>query len=514
MFPLLLITLLPQDRAAVPLTERAAETSTRNSGVDAALEAAGENREQIQRFLAHCRDSGDAERLAAAEFLVANMPGHGFIEFELRDERGEPHAFDALAQRDLAGAQATWDALEREYGPLDFERARFASDLEHADANVLVEHVEYALRAWRERPWARAISFGTFCRWILPYRGSNEPLEAWRKSLYERYANLPNELGEPESLQAAWQRVHADVDRRIRFDDIYYLHPTDQACSEMETSKRGRCEDITNYLGYAMRANAIPFAADYTPWWADRDNNHAWEVLLDVHGHGRAGLSNRAAKVYRKTYERQPGALSTLKSDGESVPRWLDNDHYLDVTEQYVATSDVELALDPNPDAPQRFAYLCVFNGGEWRPIQWASVASGRARFERMGRDIAYLPAWYIDSAVVPAGHPFVLGKDGAVRGLQADRKRTLQLEVTSLRPATPDADTRRDLPVLRVESGKSYELFVCAGEWLSVGKLDAGNESVRFDAVPAYGLYWLVETGSRKLERIFTLEGGKQIWY
>lgn len=485
-----------------------------SAAVEAAITQAGENRGELQRYLAHCRDTGDAELAAAAEFVVANMPGHGFIEFELRDERGEPHAFDALRHANLEHAQTTWDALEREYGALEFVRARFDSDLEHASAAFLVEQTEFALRAWRERPYARTIPFDVFCRWILPYRGSNEPLESWRKPLYERSTDASSGLAEASNLASAAALVRADVDRRFGFNDLYYLHPTDQGYAQMCASGKGRCEDITNFLGYAMRANAIPFAADYTPWWADRDNNHAWEVVLDERGYGQASLSNRAAKVYRKTFARQANSILALKAEHDSVPRWLDGDHYMDVTEQYTRTSRVELRLDSDPSAPQGIGYLCVFNGGEWRPIAWANAAGGFATFDRMGRDVAYLPAWYVGDRVVPAGLPFVLAKDGSVHELRADKARTLALEVTSVRPTTPDADSKRELPVLRVEPGRSYELFVCAGEWLGLGRISADEPSVRFDKVPSNGLYWLVEQGSRKLERIFTLEGGKQVWY
>ncbi|TAJ18231.1 MAG: transglutaminase domain-containing protein [Planctomycetota bacterium] len=506
-----------QDRAAVsgsPAERTGTSFPDLSAAIESAIAQAGDNRAELQRYLAHCRDSGDPHLAAAAEFVVANMPGHGFIEFELRDSRGEPHAFDALRHANLGDAQANWDALERDYGPVEFVRSRFDADLEHATAAFLVEQTEFALRAWRERPWARAIPFDVFCQWILPYRGSNEPLEAWRKPLYERASDPALGILDSADIREAAARVRADVDKRIGFNDLYYLHPTDQSYGQMCASRQGRCEDITNFAGYALRANAIPYAADYTPWWADRDNNHAWEVVLDASGRGNASLSNRAAKVYRKTFARQPNSILALRTERDSVPRWLDGDHYADVTEQYVATSRIELKLDVDPSAPQGIAYLCVFNGGEWRPIAWANAASGLATFDRMGRDVAYLPAWHVAERVVPAGLPFVLGKDGAVRELRPDDAHALALEVTSVRPATPDADSKRDLPLLRVEGGKSYELLVCAGEWRSVGRIAADQASVRFDKVPSNGLYWLVEQGSRKLERIFTLQGGKQVWY
>ena len=42
----------------------------------------------------------------------------------------------------------------------------------------------------------------------------------------------------------------------------------------------------------------------------------------------------------------------------------------------------------------------------------------------------------------------------------------------------------------------------------------DADGAPLRFDALPADGLYWLVEKGSKRLERIFTIEEGMQRWW
>jgi hypothetical protein len=131
-----------------------------------------------------------------------------------------------------------------------------------------------------------------------------------------------------------------------------------------------------------------------------------------------------------------------------------------------------------------------------------------------MGRNIAYLPAYHVDKKIVPAGDPFIVTKDGAVRELCAGAGEDLEIEITATAPETPDADTRVSKPMIVVKPGKAYELFVWEDGWKSLGKQTAGEEPVSFTAVPAGGLYWMVAEGSRKLERIFTIEDGKQIWW
>jgi hypothetical protein len=62
--------------------------------------------------------------------------------------------------------------------------------------------------------------------------------------------------------------------------------------------------------------------------------------------------------------------------------------------------------------------------------------------------------------------------------------------------------------------AGQTYELFYWKDGWLSLGKAVAGEKPVKFDNVPQGALYWLVAEGSDKEERIFTIEGGKQVWW
>ena len=488
--------------------------STRPAEVKAALEAAGANRGELARVLAHYRERGDAQKLAAAEFLIGNLEGHGYVTYELRDSDGGVIPFEALDHGTYAAARAELERLEAEHGTLDFKRKELVEDLEVITAEHLIENIDLAFEAWRAKPWAEGLTFEAFCRYVLPYRGSNEPLGRWRAACLERYNALLESLSDPTSRTEAARRIQRDVHEWVRFDEVYYLHPTDQGFEEMCRSGHGRCEDISNMMSYAMRANAIATATDYTPYWADRDNNHAWEVVLDERGEGCAGLSNRAAKIYRKTFELQRENLAFVKREGESAPRWLGGKSYVDVTGQYLETTDVEVELTQAPPAGTRFAYLCVFNGGEWKAIHWSLIGEDRATFTDMGRDIAYLPGYYIDGAVVPAGPPFVLTKAGVVEPLVADKREEMTIEVGTTAPETPDADTGVARPRVVVQAGTQYELFVWHGGWESLGTVVSGEERVLIHGVPRGGLYWMVAEGSRRLERIFTIEAGRQVWW
>jgi hypothetical protein len=508
MFVPLLASALPAAVAAMP-----ADADGLDARIDDALKKAGANRGEIAAFLARYDAGADREKRSAARWLVANMDGHGYAVLELADAKGTRIPFDALDHPNLAKAKEALDALEHAHPVADFAKVRFDSDLEKASAVFLSTHLDEAFDAWRTMPWAKSIRFEVFREFILPYRGSNEPLGLWRAPARARLAELVAANKGESDVRAFGEKARAAVHPWVGFSDLFYLHPTDQGYDEMCARKLGRCEDITNMISFGMRSVAAMCASDYTPWWADRDNNHAWEVVLDAEGRGRAGLSNRCAKVYRKTFAIQPCSLAMQKRDDEEVPRWLSSSHYIDVTEQYLPVTDAVVTLAPVP-AGQRFAYLAVFNGGEWRPIQWARIEGGRASFRAMGRDICYLPMVHAGGRDMPAAAPFILDKEGRMHPLGGTSMQREALRASSTKPATPDADTGATFPTTVVKSQSGYELFWWSDGWKSRGRIEAGMQDHLFENLPQDGLYWLVEDGSEKLERIFTVEDGRQVFY
>jgi len=488
------------------------------------LAEAGENRATLEAVLRHYRDQGDSLKYAAALFLVRNMEGHSYVRFVLCDSAGAEIDFDVLDYPDYPSLLGGWKELEEQRGELDFKRKEVIRDLEAMTASLFVENIEFAFRAWRQKPWARHLSFADFCDYVLPYRGSNEPLESWRLHFLRRFEGLERRMQDPtEPLEAA-RLINQDLQEWFRFDPRFYYHPTDQGLSEMLENQLGRCEDMTNLTIYAMRANGLAVTSDYTPYWANTGNNHAWNAILDRRGEalvfmgaeahpGEYSLSGKAAKIYRKTFAHQLGNLVFRKPEGEAVPPWLSGRNYVDVTADYmpVATVVVDLAR-PMPDS-LHYAYLCVFNDGEWGALDWGEVVGGRVILAKVGLGIAYLAALYAGGAIVPAATPFILDERGEARMLAPDHERPLSLALTGTGPAG-EVPAGEEAPRSRLRAGAGYELFYWQDAWVSVGRAVAGDEPLAFRSVPGGALYWLVEDDSSREERIFTYESDRQVWW
>ncbi len=490
----------------------------------AALEAAGSNRGELEAVLDHYRGAGDTLKLRAAGFLLENMEGKCFVDYALRDSSSSEIDFNVLDYPDYESMVAVLDSLEAEKGALDFERVTRIDDLEVVKASYLIEDIDLAFRAWRENRWARHLDFESFCAYVLPYRGSNEPLEAWRRPLMEKLRDLASRMEDPGDPVEAARRINEELKSWFRFDPRFYCHPTDQSYSEMQQNQMGRCEDMTNLAIYAMRAAGLAVTSDYTPYWANAGNNHAWNSILDAEGRavmfmgceadpGSYKLANRPAKVYRKMFAEQKGNLAFLKSDGEKVPRWLSGKSYIDVTPDYVEVSDLTLSLDVAPPDSVHFGYLCVFNSGEWRAIDWGRLGNQSVSFRQIGRGIAYLPAYYLQDEILPAAPPFLLEEDGSITSLSADSVETQTVYLRSTTRREPAESTDRSKMVF-LASGLTYQLSYWKDRWVALGDRVATEEPLVFEDVPAGGLYWLTETGSRREERIFTYEQERQVWW
>jgi len=494
------------------------------SDVDEALKAAGDNRAELETVLAHYKAGGDSLKFQAACFLIGNMEGHCYVTYMFVDTAGEEVTLNALEFDDYDSLLAACSRIEQERGELDYERNTRVDDLETIRADFLIDQIDLAFRAWREKPWAEKVSFENFCEYILPYRGSNEPLEPWRKVFWEKYDGIEAKLSDPGDPVEAASLINDDITTWFKFDRRYYFHPTDQGVTEMLESGMGRCEDMTNLTIYGMRANGLAVTSDYTPYWADAGNNHAWNSILTAEGKvipfmgaeanpGEYTLHYKAAKIYRKTFGRRKENLTFQKNKQEEIPRWLAGKSFVDVTTDYLTTADPVIKFTQQTPDSVDIAYLCVFNSGQWKAIDWARIAGGTAAFSDMGTGVAYLPALYLNEEIVPCGSPFILRDDGTMDLLVADTNATGTVALTSTTEVEQNLSTD-GVARTSLKPGQSYELFYWNNGWQSLGEAVATKRPLQFKKVPANGLYWLVVDDSDREERIFSFDDGQQIWW
>lgn len=488
------------------------------------LEKAGDNRSNLEEIISHYTELGDSLKLKALNYLLSNMESHNYLIYDLVDSSGTVIEFNVLDYPDFDTMIAFLDSIEDQRGELDFKKRDKIEDVETITADFLMKNLDYAFDAWRMKPWARELSFEDFCEYILPYRGSSEPLEPWREYFWRKYKGIEDKMSDPTDPVEAASIINDDIRSWFKFDSRYYLHPTDQGLSEMLETRKGRCEDMTNLTIFAMRSNGLAVTSDYTPYWANTGNNHAWNAIVTPQGKvipfmgaecnpGKYRLPNKLAKVYRKMFSIQKESLGAQGIEMDELPPYIKGRSYIDVTREYVDVCDVKINLQKEVPDSVEFAYLCVFNSGEWKAIQWGRIENGAVTFKDMGMDIAYIQALYKDKKIIPSGSPFILNPDSSVRELTGEPDKTGSVKLVSTTRRKQEVSTD-GIARVYLTPGKEYELQYWNDGWQSLGKSVAGEEPLLFESVPQGCLYWLVEEDSNREERIFTYENGEQVWW
>lgn len=137
----------------------------------AVLEKAGDNRGQLERVIEHYKTiDADAEKLAAAYYLIANLDGN--TGYAAQDSGQYRRLLDSLA---MLGDPIGWDPyLSTTARWLDSMntamplRIGARNDLRQITANYLVANIDDAFEQWHNAPWAKEYPSGSsangYCR--------------------------------------------------------------------------------------------------------------------------------------------------------------------------------------------------------------------------------------------------------------------------------------------------------------------------------------------------------------
>ncbi len=139
------------------------------------LDFADGNHFELREALAHYDQPEDSLKARALEFLLLNMRNHQFVDIALFDSLGVPVEFDAQDYADFDEARAVIDSLDKAHPGLRYGALDRVYDVQVITAEELIETIDLSFAAW-EKPWSKHLSFEDFCEFVLPHRGSSEPL--------------------------------------------------------------------------------------------------------------------------------------------------------------------------------------------------------------------------------------------------------------------------------------------------------------------------------------------------
>lgn len=347
----------------------------RNEQLEYALQTAGKNREELKSVLNHFKD--DSLKLAAARFLIENMPYHFSLEEYFISPDGIRFRPDISLFNGEIEVKNHCDSLFKCGYRIKTERKY---DISTLDSNYLINNIELAFAVW-QKPWAKDISFTDFCRYILPYRAQTEKVSNLRKEIMERFlpvldsAKVKTPLDACIILNKKFREVMEYKETGLPF------YPT---IDETYRSGRGLCEGLCNAGTFIMRAVGIPVAVEQTIW-VKMDLGHNWCTVLDngkfysfdpcgqqpgLHAKEYSELHHlRPAKVYRNRFD--PMFTQIDKNDDRYIT-YLKSPLLQDVTNEYLnKPTQVVITLDKSNIKNKRASqvYLCTYNYYEWQPI-------------------------------------------------------------------------------------------------------------------------------------------------
>lgn len=429
------------------------------SSLERALAASGENRKELELVLDYFR--GDSLKYKAACFLIENMPGAFAVDeeivaacqpfYQMYDSLSHTYDYDSLSIYDQYPKGKDWgrqiDSLWNAYSSYNNEKLKkdMCIDIKTIKASRLITEIEQAFRVWKENVYTRNYSFETFCDYILPYRQENGLLvDSARQVFYSRhhgqfFANPgKNMIEEADSLLRLYSYIgHSGFHATgIPIWDV----------TTLEKLRHGLCTHKCWHNTLLFSSLGIAVATDIVPAWANRGSSHSWSVLIeegDIHPFNpfweqdlwqyKRLYNNmdyhkywgrfRLPKVFRKTYRYYMEGPLADGVPAKDIPEAFRSLRKKDVSHEYFDTVNVRIKLRKVPSGT-KYAYLCVWNYNNWKPVHWGKITEDVALFSGMGKDIVYLPMYCMDGEMVVAADPVLVQKDGKVRILHPEDTR------------------------------------------------------------------------------------------
>ena len=411
-----------------------AACSGAKSDLEVALELAGDNRAELQKVLDHYKDA--PEKLAAAKFLIENMPAHhsyknqkGIAEYYKIASKFLESDLKPIEQRDTLNYYT-----EKQMPGLDKE---FVSDIKIMTADYLIYSIDHAFNQWKNRPWTEHLSFDEFCEWLLPYKtAENQTFDHWRDTLSDCYAHcLGRQLYDDEEYNTIIRVVdliRSEMIDNVPYNGMFIKHvyaPLD--ASTMKRITFGRCVDYVNMVVSVYRSLGIPVVIDATPCYGRYRSGHSWNVIMTERGeqlpaeyeftteHGKRFFpAQRFPKVYRTTYAIN---RDRVKYRNESALKYPFDYCQKDITSQYTKTSDIEITTYDGINLAEKYCYISIFNGHnvEWSFVDYGEMKDGKACFKNIGRNILYIAQGFDGKRVVNISDPFILHQNGEIEYLK-----------------------------------------------------------------------------------------------
>lgn len=472
-----------------------------NEKLKQALELAKENRQELEKVLNYYEN--DSLKLAAARYLIENMPYHFSLEEYFISPNGKKCRPDIVALSNDNAVKSHCDSLLKHNYRIVSQKKY---DISTLNSQFLIENIELAFAVW-QKPWAKDIPFSDFCRYILPYRAQNEKASNLRREIMQRFLPLLDSAEVKTPLEACIE-LQKHLKRIIKYKNTgLSLYPT---LEETYYSGIGLCDGLCNLGTFIMRACGIPVTIDQTTW-TKMDLAHVWctvlnndkfysfdpegqQPILHVQDLSRK-RSLRPAKVYRNRFD--PDFSKKDKNDDGYIT-YLKSPLIYDVTNEYLnETTQIEAPIDLKDIKKGKSdqVYLLTYNHYEWTPIAIGHRKDTICYFENVVGDNIFMVA---DS---PNGGrlrnitvPFYVSQKGKIRKFipEIENRQTFTLNKRKRK-----LDQEHTLHYWDTDKGR----------FIPLDYVSATDTTQTYDQIPGNALLWFTIPERIVNQRIFFIE-------
>ena len=358
----------------------------------------------FDRTVSYYREQGDTLKMRAAEYLRDNAKWHygvpRLFSKPLNDDYKNFMAFPESKSDSVF--QAYLDSIGLflvEFNPI--------IDYDSVNSDFVCRNIDLAFDSWH-KPWSRDVSFNDFCKYILPYRNSDELLSEWRSYFKQRYEpTIVDSVADPTSLydvvKYLMRCIRRDVEyggsmglfnrRLLTHDQMMKLHWLD-------------CKSCAHFTTLAMRACGVPCSMIEINWRFTEVKHYS--VLFPAIGSNKRAFrlsvgdtliymgapkdSMAAWRVWEQDYELNKSKLNLYhyyKDNRFIAPAFFESFTQSDVTNLMCKTFNFSV---PVPDSlrNERYLFLCRFHNWRWIPVREGIVMSDSVYFNN-----ATIRQWY-----------------------------------------------------------------------------------------------------------------------
>jgi hypothetical protein len=242
------------------------------------------------------------------------------------------------------------------------------ADLVQVSATDLFDDLKAALETREKFPWGRNLSQADFCRYVIPVRIDDEPLQRYRRWMMQKLAAAVKNC---QTAEEAALEVNLWLGQRVTYQPTDWR---DQGPLTTISCGFGRCGEETILLVAALRCVGLAARMVYVPFWAHCSDNHAWVEVRTETKWKYMGACEPDAALDRAWFDepvlRAPVLLANVgEVDSTELGAVKGRRLWqLNTTENYMTPCHLKATFPKDWTAQDKLS-LAVFNYGGIRPI-------------------------------------------------------------------------------------------------------------------------------------------------